>query len=179
LATAIADDNSPATVTAIRERVLDKATKDQSPLWLPKKFASYKQFIASCDASVRQTLSDSKTFGPDPAGWVWGKVSVARFPHPLAGAPLIGGQFAIAQVPIPGSGQTPNVGSSVSMRLIASPGNWDATRHVIPLGESGDSRSPFFKDQFQAWLTDDPPAFPFSDKAIESAAKETAVYSPK
>ena len=61
---------------------------------------------------------------------------------------LIGQQFVIPSVPIAGSGQTPNVGSSVSMRFIASPGNWDATRHVIPLGESGDPKSPFYKDQF-------------------------------
>jgi len=179
LATTIADDNKPATATAIRERILDKAIKDRSSLWLPKKFSSYKQVMMSCDASVRQTLTSSKNFGPDPAGWVWGKVSVARFPHPLASAPLIGAQFAIPQIPIPGSGQTPNVGSNVSMRLITSPGNWDATSHVIPLGESGDARSPFFKDQFQMWLSDEPPAFPFSEKAVAAAAKETVVYSPK
>jgi penicillin amidase len=178
LATTIADENKPATAAVIRERILDKAVKDQSQLWLPKRFTSYKQFIESCDATVRQNLSASKTFGTDPAGWTWGKVSVSRFPHPLASAPLIGAQFAIPQVPIPGSGQTPNVGSSVSMRLIASPGNWDATSHVIPLGESGDARSPFFRDQFPMWLNDRPPVFPFSEKAVEAAAKSTVVYLP-
>jgi hypothetical protein len=54
--------------------------------------------------------------------------------------PFIGAQFATPNVPISGSNFTPNVGSNVSMRLIASPGNWDATRHVIPLGESGDPK---------------------------------------
>ena len=62
-------------------------------------------------------------------------------------------RLALPAVPLDGSGQTPNVGSYVSMRHIASPGNWDATRHVIPLGESGDARSPHFKDQFEAWRT--------------------------
>jgi penicillin amidase len=99
-------------------------------------------------------------------------------PHPLAVAPLIGGQFATPTVPIDGSGQSPNVGSSVSMRHITSPGNWDATRHVIPLGESGDPKSPYFKDQFDAWRTGTPAVFPFSKAAVEAAAKSTTTLTP-
>ena len=70
-----------------------------------------------------------------------------------------------------GSGQTPNVGSSVSMRHIASPGNWDATRHVIPLGESGDPQSPHYKDQFELWRTGAPAIFSFSKTAVERDTK--------
>jgi penicillin amidase len=81
--------------------------------------------------------------------------------------------------PINGSGQTPNVGSNVSMRHIASPGNWDATRHVIPLGESGDPRSPHFKDEFDAWLTGTPMIFPFSKTAVEKAAVSAFVLAPR
>ena len=85
----------------------------------------------------------------------------------------------IPAVPIDGSGQTPNVGSSVSMRHIASPGNWDATRHVIPLGQSGDPASPFFKDQFEAWRTGTPAVFPFSKVAVAKAATVIVVMVPK
>lgn len=179
LANTIADENKPATSAAIRERILDRAIKDQSVLWLPKKYATYKEFLVACDASVRGSLADPKRFGPDPANWTWGKVWQARFPHPLAAAPLIGGQFVVPSVPISGSGQTPNVGSSVSMRLIASPGNWDATRHVIPLGESGDPRSVHFKDQFDLWLKGTPANFPFSKDAVEKATPDVVVLSPK
>jgi len=91
----------------------------------------------------------------------------------------IGQQFVIPSVPIAGSGQTPNVGSSVSMRFIASPGNWDATRHVIPLGESGDPKSPFYKDEFPAWLAGTPQIFPFSKPAVEKEATNVVVLSPK
>ena len=93
--------------------------------------------------------------------------------------PFIGGQFATPVVALSGSGQTPNVGSYVSMRHIASPGNWDATRHVIPLGESGDARSPHFKDQFEAWRNGTPAVFPFSKEAVAAAAKEVWTLEPK
>jgi penicillin amidase len=179
MSNAMADENKPVPAGIIRERVVDKAVKEQSKLWLPKKYAGYKDFMAGCDTSVRQSLADPKRFGPDPANWTWGRVFVARFSHPLSVATLIGGQFSIPQVPIAGSGQTPNVGSAVSMRLITSPGNWDATRHVIPLGESGDPKSAHWKDQFEAWQKGIPQIFPFTRSAIERAAKAKMDYSPK
>jgi penicillin amidase len=177
LANEIADENKPAPANLIRERILDWAVRDQSKLWLPKKYTSYKDFLMSCDRSVRQSLSGR--LGADQSKWIWGTVAKSIFPHPLAIVPFIGGQFTIPSIGIPGSGQTPNVGPYVSMRLIASPGNWDATRHVIPLGESGDPKSPYFKDQFQSWLNGEPRIFPFSKAAVEKATNNLTVYSPK
>src|SRR5262249_30184957 len=144
----IAAENKPAPSNLIANRIVDWAVADESKLWLPKKYADYKQLLTACDGSVRTALADPKRLGPDPSKWVWGTVVQSRFPHPLSIVPFVGGQFLIQPIPIPGSGQTPNVGAFVSMRLIASPGSWDATRHVIPLGESGDPKSPFFKDEF-------------------------------
>jgi penicillin amidase len=88
-------------------------------------------------------------------------------------------QFATPNTPLDGSGQTPDVASFVSMRHIASPGNWDATRHVIPLGESGDPKSPYYKDQFDAWRTGAAQIFPFSAEAVEKAAKIVLTLNPQ
>jgi penicillin amidase len=177
LANEIADDNKPVPVNIIRERILDWAVRDKSRLWLPKKYANYTDMLTSCDNKARQSLTSR--LGADASKWVWGTVFKASFPHPLVVAPLIGGQFATPSIPIAGSGQTPDVGPYVSMRFIASPGNWDATSHVIPLGESGDPKSPHFKDQFELWLSDNPPPFSFSKAAVEKAATEVTVLSPK
>lgn len=106
----------------------------------------------------------------------------STFSHPLAVAPLIGTQFKIAPLPqngAGGAGASPNVGANVSMRFVATPGNWDTTRHVIPTGESGNPKSPHWKDQLDAWYTGNTPVFPFSKAAIESAAKEIVVLEPK
>lgn len=179
LANKIADDNKPAPAFIIRERVLDWAVRDQSARWLPKGFANYAELIKSCDASARASLADPKRFGADSSAWTWGRVFQSRFPHPLAAAPLIGAQFVVPAVGIDGSGQTPNVGSAVSMRHIASPGNWDATRHVIPLGQSGDPKSRYFKDQFDLWRTGEPAVFPFTRTAVANAAKSVTVMTPR
>ncbi|MGB7202860.1 MAG: penicillin acylase family protein [Pyrinomonadaceae bacterium] len=179
LANKIAEDNKPAPAFLIRERVLDWAVRDQSARWLPSGFAHYTELIKSCDTSSRASLADPKRFGPDASNWTWEKVFQSRFPHPLAAAPLIGAQFIVPAVPISGSGQTPNVGSAVSMRHIASPGNWDATRHVIPLGQSGDPKSEHFKDQFNAWRTGAPAVFPFTKSAVATATKSVTVLTPR
>jgi hypothetical protein len=144
----------------IRERILHWAVHENSKRWLPKGVADYGSLLRGCDEASQAAFTSR--YGADKAKWVWGAVNESRFGHPLAAAPLIGGQFATPRVPLPGSGQTPNVASGVSMRHISSPGNWDATRIVIPLGQSGDPKSLYFKDQFDAWTdrySDDAPIF--------------------
>jgi penicillin amidase len=179
IATKIAEDNKPAPVNVVRERVLERAVRERSARWLPRAFADYPSLMRACETEAKAALADPKRLGPDESKWAWGSVSRARFPHPLAVAPLIGGQFATPNAPIAGSGQTPNVASFVSMRHIASPGNWDATRHVIPLGQSGDPRSPHYKDQFEAWSTGNAAVFPFSRQAVEASAKSVLILAPE
>lgn len=75
-------------------------------------------------------------------------------------------------------GATVNVGSSVSMRLIANPSNWDLTQQGISLGESGVPSNPHWKDQLDDWKAVTPRVFPFSDAAITAATKQTVVLEP-
>lgn len=177
IANKIAEDNKPIPSFIVRERLMTSIINEKPAKWLPKKFANYAEFFKACDKESRETLQ--KNYGNDESKWVWGAVFKANFPHPLAAAPLIGAQFATPNIGIDGSGTTPNVGSSVSMRFIASPNNWDDTRHVIPLGQSGNPASPHYKDQFESWNKGDLPIFPFSKTAVEKAAKETWILQPK
>ena len=172
----IAEDNKPAPASVIRERVLYWAIRENAARWLPKGFQNFSTLLKTCESEA--VAAFGQRYGADPAKWVWGAVWTARFNHPLAAAPLIGMQFATPRMPIDGSGQTPNVGSAVSMRHIASPGNWDMTRHVIPLGQSGDPRSQHYNDQFEAWRTGSPAVFPFSRAAVEATSRSVQTYLP-
>lgn len=173
-ATKIADANKPAPVNAIRDRILYWAITERSARWLPAGFKDYGELLRGCHDSSVATFTTR--YGADQEKWTWGRMSVASFPHSLAAAPLIGGQFATPKIPIAGSGQTPNVASFVSMKHIASPGDWDATRHVIPLGQSGDPKSPHFKDQFESWSTGKPAVFPFSKEAVARSTVSSVTY---
>jgi penicillin amidase len=179
MADEIASANKPVPMFVIRDRVLLPALKRGDTSWLPPYVRSWDNLIQGCYATSWINLTKRLGSFTKPGNWTWGNEFKSRFPHPLAAAPLIGMQFSTPSVPLNGSGQTPNVGSSVSMRHIASPGNWDATRHVIPLGQSGNPQSPYFKDQFEAWRTGTPMIFPFSKPAVETAAREVWTLSPR
>jgi penicillin amidase len=172
----IAAENPGVPSYIVRERILHWAIKENSARWLPKGVTDYAALLRGCADSVPLTFSTR--YGSDKEKWVWGNVSAARFPHPLAVAPLIGGQFVTPNTPISGSGQTPNVASYVSMRHVATPGNWDTTRFVIPLGQSGDPASPHYKDQFDAWSKGRAAVFPFSVNAVKSATVSRLLLAP-
>ncbi|HEX5702135.1 MAG TPA: penicillin acylase family protein [Pyrinomonadaceae bacterium] len=155
----------------------DRAVTEQPREWLPKEFGSYAELLKASYEDARQALT--KSLGADESKWSWGAQTKARFTHPLAAAPLIGAQFTIAPIPQNGSGGTVNVGSAVSMRLIADTSDWDKSQHGIPLGQSGWPNSPHWKDQLDDWRNVTPRAFPFSKAAIASATKDTVVLTPK
>lgn len=145
--------------------------------WLPKEFASYKDLLIASEKTAIENLT--KKHGADKTNWIWGNERKINFVHPLSNAPLIGAAFKIDSIRGYGNGTTPNVGASVSMRHITVAGDWDKTRHGIAVGQSGNNKSPFYKDQINDWSAGRTPEFPFSKAAIESAAKEITVMNPK
>jgi penicillin G amidase len=159
------------------EILIDRIAAEQPPEWLPKEFRSYEDLFGASYVEARKNLT--KSFGEDESQWTWGKIAIVRFNHYLTAAPLVGAQFAIAPFPQNGSGGSVNVGSSVSMRWIADPGDWDKTQNGIPLGESGIANSPHWKDQLDDWRKVTPRAFPFTRAAVEGATRETVVLTPK
>src|SRR5215213_4372317 len=162
------------------DTTLDRVIKEQPASWLPKEFASYGDLLRACYDEAIATLT--KNLGADESKWIWGEMTKARFPHPLGGAPLIGGQFTIPPFPQNGTGgfigATVNVGQAVSMRLIADPSDWDKTQHGIALGESGLPKNPHWSDQLADWRAVTPREFPFTAAAVLKATKETLVLEP-
>jgi penicillin amidase len=155
---------------------VDHIVSDQPGEWLPKEFKTYADLLIACYDDARQALTN--TIDADESKWLWGNVARARFPHLLSNVPLIGLQFTIPPFPQNGAGGAVNVGASVSVRLIAEPGDWDKSLNGIPLGESGLPNSPHWKDQLDDWRNVAPRALPFSKAAVENATKELLVLEP-
>ncbi|HKP35382.1 MAG TPA: penicillin acylase family protein [Pyrinomonadaceae bacterium] len=162
------------------EVLLDRLIIEQPADWLPKEFPTYADLLKASYTDARENLT--KSLEADDAKWSWGGLVKSRFNHPLAAAPLIGLQFTIAPFPQNGTGAlgtTVNVGSSVSMRFIADPSDWDKTLNVVPLGVSGLPSSPHWKDQLEDWRNGTTRALPFSKEAIHAATKEILILTPK
>ena len=180
LAAALGDDLVKTYQWGNFDVTIDRLITEQPKDWLPKEFSSYADLLLACYQDARAVLT--KNIGTDESKWTWGEMVKVRFTHPLAGAPLIGLQFTIPPFPQNGTGglaATPNVGGSVSMRLIADPSDWDKTQHGIALGESGIPSSPHWNDQLADWRAVTPRVFPFSEAAVAKATQETMVLEPK
>ena len=162
------------------DSTLDQIIKDQPAEWLPKEFSSYADLMRAAHDQAIANLT--RSLGADQSKWTWGELAKARFQHPLSSAPLIGGAFTVPPFPQNGTGgllgATVNVGSAVSMRLIADPSNWDKTQQGIALGQSGSPKSPHWTDQLADWRAVTPREFPFTAAAVTKAAKQTLVLEP-
>lgn len=156
--------------------LIDWLAAEQPKDWLPKEFTTYKDLLIASEQAAIENLT--KKHGADRANWIWGNERKINFVHPLSLAPLIGEQFKITPLKGYGNATTPNVGASVSMRHITVAGDWDKTRHGISVGQSGNNKSPFYKDQINDWSAGKTPEFPFSKEAIETAAKEIIFMRP-
>jgi penicillin G amidase len=162
------------------DTTIDRLITEQPKDWLPKEFNSYAELLRACYEDARAVLT--KSIGADESKWTWGEMVKVRFPHPLAGAPLVGLQFTIPPFPQNGTGglaAAVNVGAPVSMRVIADVSDWDKTQQGISLGESGVPSSPHWNDQLADWRAVTPREFPFSEAAIAKATKEMLVLEPK
>jgi penicillin amidase len=161
------------------DTTIDRLITEQPKEWLPKEFTSYADLLRACFEDAVKALTK---INPDESKWTWGDLAKVRFSHPLANAPLVGLQFTIAPFPQNGAGglaATPNVGASVSMRLIADPSNWDKTQHGITLGESGLPATAHWSDQLADWRAVTPREFPFTEAAIAAATKTTTILAVK
>jgi penicillin amidase len=179
IAAALGDQRAKQYSYSNADTFVDWVITDKPAGWLPKEFKSYAELLRAADHDARAELT--KSYGADEQQWTWGREAMVRFPHPLAQVPLLGQQFVIAPFSQQGSTSslpTVNRGSSVSMRLIADPSDWDRTQQGIALGVSGIPSSPHWKDQLDDWRNVTPRAFPFTKAAVEAAAKQTITLEP-
>lgn len=142
---------------------------------------------AARDALLATTLAGTMTdlaarFGDDPQAWRWGDLHHAYFEHPLSRAMPADwkAQADVGPAPKPGSGSTVmhaayraedfRVTTGASVRFVLDVGDWDNSRAINAPGQSGDPRSPFYANLFEAWAQGEYVPFLYSDEAVDGAA---------
>ena len=122
----------------------------------------------------------SGKLGGDMAGWQLGADGYhhAYLRHPLGTAVDATTRALLEAGPLPrgGYGSTvnqtgngDNQTSGASFRIIVDTGNWDRAVGMNTPGQSGDTRSPFYRNLFERWANDEfHPVF-YSRNLIEDA----------
>ena len=146
--------------------------------WLPK---AYKNWDALLTEAVRQGMKDGKAPG-DVAFWRYGGWHVVDIEHPLAGyLPVIGRIAGTGPQPLSGDTTTvKQVGRDFgpSQRFTMDWNNIDGSTENIALGESGDPYSPYYRDQWNDYLSGSTFALPFTQQAIAAQTRHTLHLLP-
>lgn len=156
---------------------------DQPGRWLPVKYANWNELLA---AAVEQAL-ESAHAPRDLTHWRFGELYPLEIEHPIYGqSPLlkamVGLRTGTGVVPQGGDGSTvKQAGRSFgpSERLTVDFGDLDHTTLNIVLGEASNPASPWFMDQFPAWLAGTTYSLPFSDAAIDQTTTHRLALVPR
>jgi penicillin amidase len=162
--------------TAFLQRILT----ERPAKWLPAAYKNYDELLAAAaDRAVADLVKTSKSERIED--WEWKKFNSLDMLHPVGRAGLLKSIFSIADKPQAGTlysvrAATKNHGPA--MRFVASPGNWDESILLIPVGQSGQLGSSHYADQFSYWYEGKPIVAAFSDAAEAKVRKHTLTLKP-
>jgi penicillin amidase len=123
-----------------------------------------------------------------PADWAWGRLHHGYFEHALAA--LDGRELGldVGLLPKGGSGSTPmhagyrpgdfRVTTGASFRMVVDMGDWDRSVCINAPGQSGDPRSPHYRDLAPLWAAGRYVPMLYTPEAVESSAKTRLVLQP-
>lgn len=180
----------------LRTRALDfalplLAADEQSPWWDNVKTPAKETRVDTVKLTWRAAIAHlQKTFGPDPAGWTWGKAHTLTHRHPLGQQKPLDKLFDVGPMPAPGGREIPNyLGSSVgpapwavtigpsTRRVIdfADPGR---ARGINPVGQSGVLFDAHFSDQADAFIHGRSEPEHLSDADVAAHTRSTLTLEP-
>ncbi len=149
----------------------------ESPWWHGEREAVLSRALQDAVAELQPAL------GADPAAWTWGGMHAMVFSHPLGKIGPLRPVFNRGPYPTGGNWNTIDSGAyypdsayvmglGPAYRIINDLSDWDATRSIIPTGQSGHPYSPHYDDQIAPWLAVEYHPLPFSPEAVEAGTVE-------
>ncbi len=141
-------------------------------------------------ATLEKAVQDLNTkLGDDMTKWRYGQSAYhhVMIKHPLGNAVNAETRKKLEVGPMPrgGNGATPgmtnnsdNQSAGASFRVAVDLADWDQTMFTNTPGQSGDVRSPYYKNLFELWATDQHFPIYFTRAKIEKAMKDRVVLKP-
>jgi penicillin amidase len=157
---------------------LVRVVREQPEGWFERP---WQEEMADALAAVIRTLRER--YGTDLEQWSWGRVRPLTLRHSVGErAPLDRvfnrGPFAwggdantVGQAAADPADPTANPLAIASLRMVVEVGNWDASRFVLPGGQSGNPLSPHYDDLLSLWQRGEGVPIAWSPTKVEQATR--------
>jgi penicillin amidase len=160
---------------------LENVLRERPARWLPEKYPSYDELLlAALDSALDELRGENQT---PLQNLRWGDQRRALFAHPVGQQlPLLRRWFSLGGDPQAGGPHSPKQthrAAGVSERLVVDFSDLDQTLMNVTIGQSGHVASPHYRDQYRAWLEIRSFPAPFTDAAVERAARHTLHLLPR
>ncbi|MDZ7650811.1 MAG: penicillin acylase family protein [Cytophagales bacterium] len=130
-----------------------------------------------------------KKLGDDLNKWQYGQAAYHHvvIKHPLSNAvnDSIRKILETGSMPRGGSGSTPGVTSNsdnqshgITFKMVADVSDWDKTLFINSPGQSGNPASPFYKNLFEIWASDQHFPVYFGREKIDKVINEKTLLKP-
>jgi penicillin amidase len=172
---------------AIRKIVTDGASPWFDDVSTPAQ-ETMEDIIAK---SLRQALAEIKgVMGKDMTEWRWGRIHTLTFEHVLGNKKPLDRLFNLGPFPVGGSHLTINnmqyhydrpyhAYLGTSARLLVDLSNIDNSLHCLPTGESGNLKSPHYRDQIDLYLNGGYHPAWTDRKELEKHSEKTLILKQK
>ncbi|MDJ1158190.1 penicillin acylase family protein [Chelatococcus sp. SYSU_G07232] len=146
------------------------------------------------DALLLETLAaavrDAAAHLGGEAQWAWGALHHGYFEHAMSAVaePAAGPVLDVGPLPKGGDGSTVmlaayrpsdfRIVTGASVRFVVDVGDWDRSLCINTPGQSGDPRSPHYRDLALLWARGDYVPLLYSREAVERAAELRLLLSP-
>lgn len=144
-----------------------------------------------CEALAAGWAKAVAAAGADPAQWRWGDLHRVTIRHPLAKSiPAIAAAFPAIEGGRSGGDGTTVMARGVNMArgtdvihgaswmMVIDTGAWDEARVIFLPGQSGDPRSPHYRDWYDDWIAGRTHRLAFSPEAVRAQAADRLTLRP-
>ena len=167
------------------------AADENSPWWSTPKVPGKENRAATVKTMWHATLAHlQKTFGPDPAGWTWGKAHTLTHNHPLGMQKPLDKLFNVGPFAAPGGRELPNnlggdigpapwaVSMGPSTRRVIDFGDASKAVGINPVGQSGVLFDAHYSDQAADYVQGKYKPLHLVEADVAAATRSTLTLEP-
>jgi penicillin amidase len=159
---------------------LQRVLTERLARWLPADYKTYDELLsASADLAVKRL--EVKTKDKDPEDWAWKKFNYLDMLNYIGHDGILKKLLSITNQAQSGTDWSPRAASrhhGPSERFVANLADWDKSILLITGGESGQTGSEHYRDQFPFWFAGTPIYGPFTDAAEAKVKRHTLSLKP-